>query len=529
MRPTERGFLGEPFRVLERAAQGFATPWRCVALIVVTGVCFGLIVNSSWKATPDSALYLALGESLARGDGFVFNGEPHTFVPPGFPLMIAAAARVWGASFLTYRVLLAFTGFCAVIACYVFLSRLCGPHSALLIGGIFAVNHTLLEYSTHTLSDVPFALVTLIALNLVVHASTEVFHGPWSAMAALVSGTLSVIRINGLGIPPVTAWGLFVQRKHMEASKRWVWAGLFIFLALTPFFAWQLWKSSFPASTTEGTYFSAVVARHFDDQIRGIAAALWGYFGETTYALSGLSIKTGFLELLLPVIVGWGMVCAYRQGDRFLVPLVVIQYGGLLLSSAGARYLIFLIPVLYLFLALGFLTLGEVLAQRASWAPKPRSVMVYGLLVLGALNLGHNGITLYEARTALEANGPESKRSLPFFEASRWLKTHAPHARVLTTRSRIIHYLSGCRTIPLLRSGVPDHEVWVNRVSDIQGILETEKPDFVFADATKPEVYDAVWKAVQSMGSRLERVWEATSSDRYTLWRIVPGSSSPNL
>ncbi len=42
-----------------------------------------------WWPTPDSAEYVGLAESLARGDGYRFNGEISTRQTPGLPLLLA--------------------------------------------------------------------------------------------------------------------------------------------------------------------------------------------------------------------------------------------------------------------------------------------------------------------------------------------------------------------------------------------------------------------------------------------------------
>ncbi|MBK6941480.1 MAG: glycosyltransferase family 39 protein [Planctomycetes bacterium] len=49
-----------------------------------------------WIVDPDAAAYVGLAQSLARGDGFAFQGVPHAKFPPGFPAWLALAIRVSG-------------------------------------------------------------------------------------------------------------------------------------------------------------------------------------------------------------------------------------------------------------------------------------------------------------------------------------------------------------------------------------------------------------------------------------------------
>ena len=70
------------FPELVEAARGIRSSRKELVLAFVVVICFLTIINGSWKASPDSALYLELGESLAKGVGYKFNGEWHTYVPP---------------------------------------------------------------------------------------------------------------------------------------------------------------------------------------------------------------------------------------------------------------------------------------------------------------------------------------------------------------------------------------------------------------------------------------------------------------
>ena len=510
------------FERIGAAIPGTYTQGRLIVLFAISALSFCLIVNSSWNATPDSALYLALGESLAAGNGYVFNGEPHTFVPPGFPALLAGAAWLFGPDFLAYRVFMALAGLLTAWIGYLFLARLCGRDAALVLGGLFAVNYTLVSNSTLILSDVPFALFSLIALHALLSAARTDRIVIWAFLAGMAVGMLPMIRINGLGVPPVGAFFLFCSWKHVSWQKRVLAIGVFLLVACVPFGMWQWWKATFPMSHAEGSYADAVFGRSVGDQLYVIASTFWGYFAETSEALTGVTIKTGFLEVIAPLVMIVGMVQAFRHGDRLLVPLAAVQFCGLLLSSPGSRYLIFLLPALYFFLALGILTVVSWFTKGEAAGLRSGRILVMCFAVMGLLNVGHSAQPIFRARTALEVNGAESDRSIEFFTAGRWLKAHAPHATVLTTRSRIIHYLSGCPTVSLLRSGVPEHRAWVSEPEEIAKLLNQHKPEFLFTDSSKADLYEQVTRSLSKLGMHVEPVPEASSSQRYRLYRIVP-------
>ncbi len=87
------------FSRLEDALEKLPSARLKKAWVILTVLLFLLLINDSWNASPDSALYLSLGESLSSGKGYVFNGAPHTFVPPGFPLILAGINKCCGANF----------------------------------------------------------------------------------------------------------------------------------------------------------------------------------------------------------------------------------------------------------------------------------------------------------------------------------------------------------------------------------------------------------------------------------------------
>ncbi|MFZ5866663.1 MAG: ArnT family glycosyltransferase [Thermodesulfobacteriota bacterium] len=510
-----------PFRDLGNVFQGLPTRKLGIALVACVIAQFLLIVNGSWTATPDSALYLSLARSLASGQGYVFNGEPHTLVPPGFAAILAGASTLFGESFLTYRGLMAACGLLTALAGYLLIRRLCGANAALLVGGAFAVNHVLLGNSTLMLSDVPFALSCLLGLHMALCAGSSSWGLPAAVFAGIALGIPPLLRINGLAVPIAAVFFLWCAWRGRSLAQRVLLSTLVLACAYAPWVVWEWWKSAFPASFGEGTYYSAVAERDWGTQVSVILSALWGYVPEAFYAVTGVTIKTGFVELIVPAVILVGLVEAFRRGDRLFVPFVATQYAGLSLSSAGSRYLIMVLPALYVLLALGLVRIANLLNSSGVTRVSARSILVVVFSVLMLLNVGHNLVTMYHARTALEFNGPESRRSLPFFSAARWLKDNAPNAPVLSTHPRIIHYLSGNRTIPLSRAGVPETLTWVKSEDDIRHLITGRKPGFLFADTKNPYLFPSAVKGIGDMGLQLQEIQGIDAASRYRLFKIV--------
>ncbi len=516
--------LRNAFDEIGRLVQGVFTWRRVVALAVVSVIGFCLIINSSWKATPDSALYLELGESLAQGKGYVFNGARHTYVPPGYPGMIAVVVKIFGGKFLNYRILMAVLGLLTAVAGWLLVARLCSPDTAFIAGGLFAVNHTLLHNATFTASDVPFALVCLLGFHALVSAGGMKKRVFWTLLSGLLLSLPVLFRVNGWGIPPAAAIFLFASWKDRSYADRAVWIGVFLLLSLAPGSFWELYKWSFGNSVDEGSYLTVISGRDVYLQIGIVLRSAWGYVAETSEALSGLTIKTGLLELVIPVLVVIGVAVAWFNGERLFVPLTIIQFSGLVLSPAGNRYIIVLLPGLYLFLFLGLAKSWGWITSKVSTHRgdliSAKKLLVGVFIALTVFNVGHNVITIAGSRYALETEGAESARDLPFFEAARWLRGNAPGSVVLTMHPRVVHYLSGLQTVELVRSGVPEHEVWVNASDQIRNLIQRRNPEFLFSDSRNSEQYRQVMEAINSMNMKVQPIAEAGSSTRFRLWRI---------
>src|SRR5690242_18301363 len=65
-------------------------------LLIIIPLLYLAGFTGHWFISPDSALYASLGKSLAHGDGYTYQGERHTWVEPGLPLVVGAGFRAFG-------------------------------------------------------------------------------------------------------------------------------------------------------------------------------------------------------------------------------------------------------------------------------------------------------------------------------------------------------------------------------------------------------------------------------------------------
>ncbi len=513
------------FPELLDATRGVSTAARLCVLVMVVLSCFALVINDSWKASPDSALYLELGESLAHGNGYKFNGEHHTYVPPGYPVFIAIIARLFGSDFLSYRVAMAVLGIVTGFMGYFLMLKLLGPDPAFVLGGLFALNNTLLVNSTFETSDVLFALVGFISLIAVIYLSGKKNEKYLLSLGALLTGVTALVRINGWGLSLSSGLFLFLSRKDRPFLARIAASLIFVVVSLILPCIWEFHKSSYAPSYNEGEYIRAVAGRSLATQLSIIGTAAMDYASEIATAIAGVSIKTGVLEFLIVGLMLIGFYVSLMRGERLLTCLTAVQFGGLLLSPAGSRYIILLIPGLLLFLFMGVSVCLQMIHSKVTMKWQEtftlRRVIISIFLLLCLTNLGQSVVTISEARMALEKGGAESQRDKPFFVAARWLKAHQNGKSIMTMNPRIIRYLTGISTLETLRSGAPEESVWPTTRNQIADLIEKGNPGFLFVDNRDPVLKRLILEAAESRNLEFQIIPEASFGNRYYLGRLV--------
>ena len=149
---------------LAALAEGFAWQYRNIIWIFI--VAFYLLsFNALWRPGPDSALYLSVARSIARGEGYVYLGEAHRMAYPGLPYMLAAVMSQAGehAEAIALGIMLAM----ALTSLWLWnrlFSLIVSPGAAMIVTAITAVNFTTYRLAYEILTDMPFVLGTVMAL-----------------------------------------------------------------------------------------------------------------------------------------------------------------------------------------------------------------------------------------------------------------------------------------------------------------------------------------------------------------------------
>ena len=137
--------------------------WR--GTLAAAGALLGaylLLLVPHWTPGGDSELFAAAARSIARGEGYSYNGHPVRLAPPGWPALLAAAFSITPTFLAGKLVNLACTVAAAAVAHRVLL-RLVPPAWATLavVAGGLAVPAYTLTMWLH--SDPPFVLLAWVA------------------------------------------------------------------------------------------------------------------------------------------------------------------------------------------------------------------------------------------------------------------------------------------------------------------------------------------------------------------------------
>ena len=307
----------------------------CVAVVYLIGV------TGKWWPSPDSAMYLTLGRSLARGQGYQFNGETCNVVTPGLPAMLAALRLMFGGGYWAPNLFMAVCGMAAVALAYRAMSRLTSPRMALAATLCCAFSYTFYFACHRILTDAPFALLFWAS----VCASLRARRGSlwWLLAGAALAVAALTVRIPGVMTVGPMAVGLLLDRTEIMSRKRLIALGCGL-LAV--------------AAGSLGLFY--LLGKHVSEAEPLYTSSLQGLLGMLSYLGQGLVAypravaemltgQKGFVVfgLLATACLVIGGTLSWMRGLRLPITCVVLNVAGVaLVGGANAVRSRYLLPVL---------------------------------------------------------------------------------------------------------------------------------------------------------------------------------------
>ena len=273
-----------------------------VAVIYLAGV------TSSWWPTPDSAMYLALGRSMAQGEGFRSNGEFGPLIQPGFPWILATLYSLFGSGFWAPNLFEALCGIASVCLIYLTLARLGGKTLALLAAVMTGLSHSFYLNSHEVLTDMP----GVAAFWAMAYAMLRAQKGAWLwlAPAALLAAILAFLRVPDMLAVFALAVAVAIDPAGGRRLTRLIRAAVPLAAGGAALAVLYFWGRSLTAATL--AYTPILQKGHFDVGV--LANNLLKTLSDTMTGQRSWVIGLVGLALMLA-----GIVSRWRRGTRLSI------------------------------------------------------------------------------------------------------------------------------------------------------------------------------------------------------------------
>ncbi len=166
----------------------------------------------------DEVDYLALGQSIATGQGFTVNGEPTAFRPPGYPLLLAGLAKLGLDSVVEIRFVQIFLNALTLFFLFLLSLKIAGPVAALVSTTVAAV-YPYFIFGVGTLFALTWFSFTLVISVYFLIRGLEGDKKSLIALAGLFMGLSILTRTSAAVLGIMTLVWLFLV---LRLSKKFI-------------------------------------------------------------------------------------------------------------------------------------------------------------------------------------------------------------------------------------------------------------------------------------------------------------------
>ena len=441
----------------ESITRGSRWLWLLAAVVVAL---YAAGINEHWRIQRDGALYLSIGRSLAEGQGYTYNYQPHTLALPGFPVIIAAVFRIFGESFLALNVLISLMGLACIALSWLLLRELRLPRGTLIASFLLiALSRLLYYYSGYILTEVPFTLFVLLALwsgERMLRAGKPGFWF-WCAAAALMSICATAIRPFGPALTVALLGALWLSPRGARPWRRNLGASALIVISLGLAVGLWMYRTAQVRTPADPTYLVAFRGGRVLQLLAWALSVLPQLLTAVGEAIFGVG-ATWVGGLCVTALILWGLLRLIAQGERLLPIYAAVHMAGICLSSPGRRYLVPALPILCCSLVIGAEAAAAWAEKRRIFGPVAKRRTLTVLLVLLALgNVARIGKVVVQNRTPDFYGSLDKGRWSRYFQAADWLKHNAEsNTGVIGYESRVLHFMTRLRTVQLPYDTTPE-------------------------------------------------------------------------
>ncbi len=530
--------------------------WIMIGIIAILFFpIYNYIFDSKIENLGDNATYFILGKSIAEGKGYVhqeiIENVQATHYPPGYPFIISVVVNTFGDSIEAAKKANGFFFLGSLVLLFFFFKKTTENLNLSFVLTLLLLFHFhLLQYSTWSMSEIPFLFVSSLALFSfsLIKTEKQFFKDPWFFASIVVAAGAYYVRGQGLAIIGAFVLSFLFQKKWFHA----IFSSIGFYLLILP---WQIRNSSLPETAysqalklknyynpDEGFMeFSDYISRFFTNLERylkfEIPSSIFGYEADyqgTGSILAGLVIVAiaiyglvklnkfkflllGYIGATMAILLLWPEVWI---GIRFVLAIAplfmfLIIYGiysftsNMLLKSkiSSANFITKVLPYFALVLLFGFISKLEVLNKNAKKPYDPLFRNYYAIADWSKNNIKNDSAVficrkpqLFHIKAGHFVNG-FSKKTNPLDNLVELNKMHATH---------VVFYGDGIASnyfYPLYQL-VPEKFPIIQQLTNPDVYLMEYKPDQGYTGEWKDNKKHGKGKYVYPNGNIFEGDWQ---------------------
>lgn len=384
--------------------------WKWAVLIIVFWfIAFRYFPRGFYDLGGDSAQYIILGESLAKGTGLRLVNFPHEpasfYFPPVLCFLLSPIIYFFGRNYYLMHIVIAALGFLSLFFFYKLFRRYSDTLTAVLSVFLLATNWAFVIYSAqYILSDVPYLFFSSLTLFLALRYSEECACFNKTGIFLILGLILSYFtRYSGLVLFLSIVSFLFLAKRKNKFGKIALIGSIFLLV----FCAWnilealqaqhqashnQLFFLIDPYAPDRGTIFA-----HPFELLRRFAGGINRVFvllGDVSffYFINKSPALNDTLCGIILIFVSLGFWFKFREDKYCIFHYYFLFYLFLLFLwlftdfIEGVRYLLPILAFLIFYFISGFLGFLRFFPKRVSAALLPVFICVF--FVLNVFNLG---------------------------------------------------------------------------------------------------------------------------------------------
>jgi len=409
----------------------------------------------------DNAAYYILGNSIAQGHGYkdINTAEmtEHNHFPPGYPLIIAAASKVFTNDIVFIKKLNGLFLFLSLGLLFIILYKITGNLHWPFICCLFSLyNYYLLNYSFIMMSEIPYLFFSLLCMLLLMNTNWEkpFYKSRTFILLLLLVPFTYYIRSTGLALFAGILFFLLYKRKWQHSA---VFSVFFVFSILP----WYIRGKHIGGNSYVHQLFSKNPYRPELGQMgivdwltriwnnleryitREIPNSMFNFIDQVNGPVSKFPITT--FEWVIGILtVAFILFGLFRLKKYFiLISFYCGAYMGVLLLWpdvwTGVRFILPLMPLLLFLFING---IAELLNIAWNKMLKERYQLLYQLLIVAICLLSIRSYgNLATDKLELMAKGHYTKPYQNYFELARWIKENAPANSVTCCRKGELFFL----------------------------------------------------------------------------------------